>query len=173
MLWTCSGSIQFSYTSSSKYKCSSPSRNLMSCSLLISWLCSLSYLSYGDVICGIHYFYALSCFFSGDVICGTSCFYSLNFLSCGDVICDTCAVYLATCTIVGTTRTIVGITNGSTLPFIIFFAFTFVLSYSLFTLEFKAPPSSTMFFFLRTRLGEFATTFYLFSSVFYISCLVV
>jgi hypothetical protein len=62
--------------------------------------------------------------------------------------------------------------NGSTLPFIIFCALKFVLSYSLFTPEPKAPPSSTLFFLLKALLKKFAITFFLFSSVVYMSSLV-
>jgi hypothetical protein len=46
-------SIQYSHTSPSKCRCSLPFRNLMSCSLLTPWLCSLNYPSCGNVICGI------------------------------------------------------------------------------------------------------------------------
>ncbi len=147
-------SIQSSYTSPLKCRCSSPSRKLMSCTLLTSCLYSLNCLSYGDVICG------------------TSYLYSLNCLSCGDVIYDTFVIYMAAYTTFGTTRTIVGITNGSTLPLIIFYAFVYVLSCSLFILESKVLPSSTLFFFLKAILGEFAITFFLFSNVVYISSLV-
>jgi hypothetical protein len=55
--------------------------------------------------------------------------------------------------IVGITYTTVGIANGSTLPLIIFYALTFVLSYFLFTPKLETPPSSTLFFLLRTLLG--------------------
>lgn len=130
-------SVQSSYTSPSKCKCSSPSRNLVSCSLLTSYRCSLS---------------CLSC---GDVICGTSCLYSLSFPSCGDVVCGTSPVCLAT-------RTTVGIADGSTLTLIILCALAYVLSRSLFTPEPEAPPSSTLFFLLRTLLDESAPTFFSF-----------
>ncbi len=147
-------SIQSSYTFPSKCRCFSPSRNLVSCSPLTSYLFSLSYPSYGDVICG------------------TSCFYSLNYLSYGDVMYGTFIIYLVVCTIVGTTLITIGIANGSTLPFIILCAFTSMLSCSLFILELEAPTSLTMFFLLTTLLGEFAATFFLFSSVVYISSIV-
>jgi hypothetical protein len=147
-------SIQFSYTSPLKCKCSSPSRNHVSCSLLTSCLCSLSCLSNGNVIYGISYLYFFIC------------------LSCGDVICGTFVVYLIVCTIVGIARTIVGITYGSTLPLIIFCAFTYVLSCSFFTFKLEAHPSSTLLFLLRTLLGEFVATFFLFSNVVYISSLI-
>ncbi len=52
------------------------------------------------------------------------------------------------------------------------FAPTFVHSYSLFTPEPKAPPSSTLFFFLKTFLGKFVAKFFLFSNVVCISSLV-
>jgi hypothetical protein len=125
-------SIQSSYTSSSKCKCCSPSRSLVSCSLL------------------------------------TSCLYSLNYPSCGNVICGTYVVYLTTCTTISTTHTTIGTTNGSTLPLIIFCALTSMFSYSFFTLKLEAPPSSTLFFFLRILLGKFTPTFFLFSSDVYI-----
>jgi len=48
----------------------------------------------------------------------------------------------------------------------------FVLSCSLFTLEPKAPPYSTMFFLLRALLGKFVVAFFLFFSVVCISSLV-
>jgi hypothetical protein len=47
-----------------------------------------------------------------------------------------------------------------------------VLSCSFFTFEPKAPPSSTLFFLLRTLLGEFVAAFFLLFSVVYISSLV-
>jgi hypothetical protein len=68
--------------------------------------------------------------------------------------------------------TIVSTVNGSTLPLIIFCAFKFVLYYSFVTLEPKVPPSSTLFFFLRTFLGESTVAFFLFSNAIYISSLV-
>jgi hypothetical protein len=96
---------------------------------------------------------------------GISCFCSLSYLSWGDVIWGTIAVYLTTYTTVGTT-------NGSTLLFIIFYALKFMLSCSLFTLEPQALLSSTLFFVLRALLGKFVADFFLFSSVIYISSLV-
>ncbi len=45
-------SIQSSYTFPSKSRCSSPFRNLVSCSPLTSCLYSLNCLSCGDIICG-------------------------------------------------------------------------------------------------------------------------
>jgi len=118
----------------------------MSRSLIIPWLCFLNYLPCGDVICGI------------------SCLYSFNCFSCGDVICSIVIVCL-------TAYTTVGITDGSTLPLIILCAFKFVLSYSLFTLELEAPPSSTLFFLLIALFGKSAAVFFIFSSAFYISSL--
>ncbi len=140
-------SIQSSYRSPLKCKYSSPFGNLVSCTLLTSCLCSLNCLCYGDVIYG------------------TSYLYSLNCLSYGDVNCGTFVVYVATYTIVGTTHTIVGITYGSTLPLIIFCALVYVLSCSLFILEFKALPSSTLFFFLKELLRESTIAFFMFSNV--------
>ncbi len=133
--------LQYSQTSPSKSKCSSPSRNLMSCSLSTPWFYS-NYPSYGNVIRGISY------------LC------SLNYFSCGNVIYGTIVICLIAYTIVGTAFTNVGTISGSTLPFIIFCAFKFVLSYSLFTPKHEALPSSIMFFLLITLLGEFATIFF-------------
>ncbi len=147
-------SIQSSHTSPSKCRCSSPSGNLISCSFLTPWLYSLNCLSYGDVICGISY------------LC------SLGYLSCGDVIYDIVVVCLTTCTTSDIALTIVGTVDGSILPLIIFYAFKSVHSYSLFIPEPKSPPSSTLFFLLRVLLEEFVATFFLFSSVVYISSLV-
>ncbi len=123
----------------------------MSCSFLTSQLCSRSCLSYGDVICGI------------------SCLCSLGYLFCGDVINGIDVVYLIAQTTGGITLTTIGIVNSSILPPIILCAFKFVLSYSLFTLEPKALPSSTLFFLLGALLRESITTFFLFSSVIYSS----
>jgi hypothetical protein len=58
------------------------------------------------------------------------------------------------------------------MPLINFCALAFVFSCSLLTLELEAPPSSALFFLLKTLIGDFATTFFLFSSVVYISSLV-
>jgi len=117
-------SIQSSHTSPSKCRFSSPFGNLMSCSLLTPWLCSLNYLSCGNVIYGI------------------SCVCSFGYLSCGDVIYGIVVVYLTACTIIGTI-------NGSIFPLIIFCALKFVLSCSLFTHELEALPSSPLFFLLK------------------------
>jgi hypothetical protein len=46
------------------------------------------------------------------------------------------------------------------------------LFFSLFTPKPKAPPSSTLFFLLKALLGESTASFFLFSSVIYISFLV-
>ncbi len=117
--WKCFGlevvSIRSSHTSLSKCRCSSHFGNLMSCSFLTPWLCSFSCFSYGDVIYGI------------------SCFCSLDYLFYGDVICGIIVVCLTTCTIVGIALTTIGIIDGSTLPFIIFYALKYVFSCSLFT----------------------------------------
>jgi hypothetical protein len=122
-------SIQSSYTSPSKCKCSSPFKNLVSCSFLTSYL------------------YSFECLSCENVIFGTSCLCSFNCSSYGDVIYGTFVVYLVTCTIVGTTHTIVRTINGSTLPFMIFYALAFMLSYSLFTLEHEAFPSQLCYSF--------------------------
>jgi hypothetical protein len=74
-------------------------------------------------------------------------------------------ICLATCTIVGTA-------NGSTLPLIILCALASILSYFLFTIEPKVLPSSTMFFLLKALFDESTIAFFLFSSVVYISSLV-
>jgi len=102
----------------------------------------------------------------------TSCFYSFSCLSYGDVTYGTYTKCLVNYTIVGTAYTIIGTANGSTLPLVIFHALALVLSYSLFTLELEALLSSTLFFFLRALINEFIATFFLFSSVVYISSLV-
>ncbi len=104
-------SIQSSYISPSKCKCSLVSKNLVPCSLLTSCLCSFNYLScgdviyatsclcslicpsYGDVICGTSYLYSLICPSCGNVICGTYCFCSLICPSYGDVIYGTFCLY--------------------------------------------------------------------------------
>ncbi len=117
-------SIQSSYMSPSVSGCSSTSRNLVSCSLLIFCLCSLIYFSCGNDICGISAF---------------------------------CLP--------------IGIANGAILPFIIFLAITSMFSYSFLTPDLEAPPSSILFFLLRT-LGDFAAIFFLFSNVAYMSSLV-
>jgi len=158
-------SIQSSYTFPWKCKCSSPSKNLIPCSPLTSYLFFRSCPSYGDVICGTFCFCSFNYLSYGNVICGTSCFCSFNYFSYGDVIYGTSIVYIVSCTIVS-------IADGSTLPFIILCAFTFVLSCSLFILKLEVPPLSILFFFLTTLLGEFAATFFLISSVVYISSLV-
>jgi hypothetical protein len=93
-------------------------------------------------------------------------------LSSDTTICITRTTVGTTYTIVGITYTTIGTLDGFTLPFIIFFALTSMLSYSLFTHEHEAPPSSTLLFILRTLIGECATTFFLFSNVVYISSLV-
>jgi hypothetical protein len=79
---------------------------------------------------------------------------------------------MVACTNVENALTIIGSADGSTLPLIIFYAFRFVLSFSLFIYEPEALPSSTLFFLLITLLGESAATFFLFYNVVYISSLV-
>ncbi len=66
---------------------------------------------------------------------------------------------MVACATVGTTLNIVGTVNGSTLPFNIFYALRFVFFCSLFTPEPKVSPSSTLFFLLKTILGDSITTF--------------
>ncbi len=109
--------------------------------------------------CGASY---LSC---GDVICGMSCLCSLNRASYGVVICGISIVCLATCTTIG-------IANGFTLPLIILCAVIYVFFYSFFIFKLEAPPSSILFFLIITLLGEFVVAFFLFSSVFCLSSLV-
>ncbi len=99
----------------------------------LMWRCHLWYL----LPLLLHY---LSC---GNVICGTSYLCSLSCFSCGNVICGTSVVCLVTCTIVGTAHTTINIVDGSTLPLIIFYALTSMLSCSLFTPELEVPPSPT------------------------------
>ncbi len=119
----------------------------MSCSLLTPWLCSFN------------------CFSCGNVTCGISYIYSLGYLSYGDVIYGIAIVYL-------TALTIVGIVDGSTLPFIIFCALKSMLSCSLFTPNLEAHPSSTLFLLLKTLFGKFVVDFFLFSNAFSIPSLV-
>ncbi len=82
-------------------------------------------------------------------------------------------VCLTTYITICTTHTIVNTTNGSIPPLISFYALIYVLSYSLFTPKPEAPPSSTLFFLLRTLLGKSAITLFLFLSVVSISSLVI
>ncbi len=147
-------SIQSSHTSPSKCKCSSPSRNLTSCSLLTPLL------------------YSYNCLSCGNVIYGISCLCSLGCLSYGNVICGTIVIYLITWIVGGTALTIVDTTDGFTLPLIIFCALQFVLPRSFFISKTKSPPSSTLFFLSKALLGEFVATFFPFFSVIYISSLV-
>ncbi len=123
----------------------------MSCSLLTPWFYSLNYLSCGNVICGI------------------SCLYFFSCISCEHFICGTTTICLTAYTTISSTLTSIGNVDGSTLPLIIFCAFKFVLSCSLFIPKDEALPSSTLFFLLKTLLGKFTTTFFLFSSAIYIS----
>ncbi len=76
--------------------------------------------------------------------------YSFSRLSCGDVICGTSVICLATYTIGGITCTNVDNVNGATLPFIIFYVHAYMLSCSFLTSDLEAPPSSILFFLLRT-----------------------
>ncbi len=103
--------------------------------------------------------------FLWNVICGTSYLCSLKSLSYKDVIYGTSTICLVA-------YTIVGIACGSTLSLIIFCALTFLLSYSLFILEHKAPIFSTLFFLSKSFLGKFDVAFFLFSNVVCISSLV-
>ncbi len=140
--------------SPSKCRCSSPIGNLVSCSPLTFCLYSFNCLSYENVICG------------------TSCLCSLRCLSYKYVIYGTSVICLVAYTIIGTTHTIVGIIDGSILPFINFYALSYVLSYSFFTPKLEAFPFSTLFFVLKAFLGEFDVAFFLFSNVVCISSLV-
>ncbi len=148
-------SIQSSHTFPSKCKCSSPFGNLMSCSLLTPQHCSFNCLSCGNVIYGISYLCSLGC------------------LSCGDVICGTTIVCLTVCTTIGIALTTVGIVDGSTLPLITFYTLKYLHSYSFFIPKLEGPPFSTIFFLVRALLGKFATTFFLFINVIFISSLII
>ncbi len=143
---------------SSFFRCLSLGLTFESCKELGVRQCSFSCLSCGDVIYGTSYLYSLSCPSCGDVIYGTSYLYSLGCPSCGHGIYGTFVFYLATCTTIGTT-------DCSTLPLIIFYALPFMLSCSLFILELEAPPFSTLFFVLKTFLGESVIASFLFSNV--------
>ncbi len=148
-------SIQSSHTSPSKCRCSSPFGSLMTCSLLTSLLCSLNCLSCDDVIHSI------------------SCLCSFGYLIYGDVIYDIVIFYLTTFTTSGITLTTIGTAYGSTIPFIIFCAFKYVLSCTLFTPKPEAPPSSTQFFLLKSLIGKSTTTLFWLYNVVYISSLVI
>ncbi len=154
MLWTCSGFYPIFIYICIKVQMLLTLWKPCVMSSLTSCLCSLNCLSYGDVIYG------------------TTCLYSFSCVSCGVVICGISIVYMATCTIVNIALTNVGTTDGSIPPLIIFSAFRFVLSYSLFIPELEVPPSSTLFFLLKTLLGESVIAFFLFFCVVYISSLV-
>ncbi len=106
-----------------------------------------------------------------DIIYGISCIYSLGCLSCGNVICGIDAICLIDWTTSGTTLTIVGLIDGSTLPLIVFCALKSVLFCSLFTFELEALPYSTLFFLLKALLGKSVAAFFLFYSVIFISSL--
>ncbi len=114
----------------------------------------------------------LGCPSCGNVIYGISCLYSLSCLFCGDVIYGTIIVCLIAYITISTTITTIGTSNGSILPLIIFYAFKYVLSYSLFIPKPEAPPSSTLFFILRELCGKFVAIFFMFSYVVYISFVV-
>jgi hypothetical protein len=114
----------------------------LSCSLLTPWLCFLNYLSCGNVIYGI------------------SCLCSFSHLSCGNVNYGTLVIYLICMYHYWHFRWF----HSTPHHFL-----KSVLSCSFFTLELEVPPSSTLFFFLRTLFRKSATTFFLFSSVVYIS----
>jgi hypothetical protein len=147
--------IQSSYISPSKCKCSSPSKNLVSCSFLISCL------------------YSLNCFSYGYVICGTSCLCSLSYLSCGDVICGTSIFIWLHVPLLALPIPLLALQMVPLHPSSFSMPLIFVLSCSLYTLEPKVPPSSTLLFVLRTFLCEYTTTFFLYSSVVYIFSLVI
>ncbi len=108
----------------------------------------------------------MSCSSLASYLCSLNCFF------CGYVICGISLVCLTTYTIVSTTLTTIGTIDGSTLPLIIFYALICMFSCSFLIPKVEAPPSSTLFFFLKTTLGEFVATIFLFSSVVCISSLV-
>ncbi len=91
--------------------------------------------------------------------------YSLICLSYGNNICGALTLCLLN-------YTNVGIANGSTFPFVIFWALNSVLSYFFLTPHLEVPPYSTLLFLFRAFLGNFVATFLLFSNVVYISSLV-
>ncbi len=124
-----------------------------------------SYTSPSKCICSSSFGNLISCSPLTSYLCSFSC------LSYGNVNYGTSIVYLVACTIVGIACNTTSTTNGSTLPRIIFCAFTFVLSYSLFISELNVPPSSTMFFLLRTFLGVYCSLLFVLN-VIYISSLV-
>ncbi len=168
-------SIQSPYIFASKYRCFSPSRNLVSCSHLSSWLYFFSCLSYGDVIYGTSYLCYLGYLSYGNFICGTFgiCLAAYTTTCITRTIVGTARTIVGTaCNIIGIAHTIVGTANGFILPFIIFYALTSMLFCSFFTLEPQASPSSTLFFLLRALFGEFTTTFFQFSNDVCISSLV-
>ncbi len=104
---------------------------------------------------------------SGDLVsCSlfTFCLCSFICLSCGNDIYGILTLCLLACTNVGTT-------DGATLPLIIFWALASMFSYFFFILDHEAPPSSIMFFLLKTFLGDFVVVFLMFSNVVCISML--
>ncbi len=94
----------------------------------------------------------------------------LSFLR--DAIYGIFVVCLVVCTTIGIARTIVGIIDGSTLSLINFYAFTFVLFCSFFTPKHEALLSLILFFLLKSLIGEFVITFFLFSNVVHNSSLI-
>ncbi len=147
-------SIQFSHTSPSKCRCFSPFGNLMSCSLLTPWFYSFSFFFQWRC----HLWYFLRLFPQLFLLWRCHIWYVI--------------IYLTVCTISGIALTTVGTANGSILHLIIFCALKFVLSYSLFTFEHEAPPSSTLFFLVKALLRESTVIFFLFFSVVCISSLI-
>jgi hypothetical protein len=124
-----------------------------------TWVVSIQFSSTSPSKCKCYSLFGnlMSCSFL------ISSFYSLNCLSYGDVIYDIPRVFLIAYAIISTVITIVGTTYGSILPL------KCILSCSVFILEPEAPPSSTLFFLLRTLIGESMATFFLFFSIIYIS----
>ncbi len=123
-------SIQSPYIFASKYRCFSPSRNLVSCSRLTSWLYFFSCLSYGNVIYGTSYLCYLGYLSYGNFICGTFgiCLTTCTTIGITCTIVGTTHTIVGTaCTIIGIAHTIVGTANGFILPLIIFYALLFPL----------------------------------------------
>jgi len=95
----------------------------------------------------------------------TFCLWSLICLSYGDDIYGISTLCLPTCINVG-------IINGATLLFIIFWTLAYVFSCFFLTLDPEAPPSSILFFLFITLLGDSTTMFFLLFNVACMSFLV-
>ncbi len=111
-----------------------------------------------------------SCFATSGILVSCSlltlCLCSFSYLSYGHDTCGTFALYLPTCTSVGTT-------DGAILPLVIFWTCVSVPSCYFLIVDLEAPPSSTFFFLLRAFFEHSVTTLFLFSNVLCISSLVI